>query len=119
MVVWGFLSLIFFVLVLLALTAAIGVAYKFLTKKPDFEQLEINTPVADLIQTLVNEISTALSLNQAEVVHKFNPNEPPIDGEVAANVTFRVAQVTPCVIMFYYESNHDVRIVLQRMSEGN
>lgn len=119
MVVWGILSLIFFVLVFLGLVAAIGVAYKFLTKRPDFEQLEINTPVADLIQTLVNEINTAISLNKAEVIHKFNPNEPPIDGEVAANVTFRVAQVVPCIIMFYYEANHDVKIVLQRMTERN
>lgn len=119
MIIWGLLSLIFFAMVFLVLLFLAFKTYRFVTKKPDFEQLEANTPVADLIQTLVDEISSALSLNKTEVIHKFNPNEPPIDGEVAANVTFRISQVVPCVIMFYYEANHDVRIVLQRMAEGN
>jgi len=112
-------SLILFFGIFIVMCYLAIMAYRFVTKKPDFEQLEANGSVVELIQTLVDEISTAISLNKTEVIHKFNPNEPPIDGEVAANVTFRVAQVVPCIIMFYHESNHDVRIVLQRMTEGN
>lgn len=92
--------------------------WRFVTKQPDFLKLEINGTVNELIQTLVDEINTALSLQQTEVIHKFNPGEPPIDGEVAANVIFRVAQSVPCAIMLYYESNGDVRIVIQRMETG-
>jgi cytochrome c oxidase assembly protein Cox11 len=112
-------SLVFFFILFLVLGFSTLTLYKFLTKGPDFGALEISGSVNELIQTLVNEINTALSLNQTEVIHKFNPVEPPIDGEVAANVTFKVAQAVPCVILFYYEPNHDVRIVLQRMTQGS
>lgn len=112
-------SLIIFVGVFTTLCYLGRTAYKFITKGPDFVQLEISGTAGDLIRTLVDEINTALSLNQTEVIHKFNSIEPPIDGEVAATVTFMVAQTIPCVILFNYESNHDVRISLQKMIYGD
>lgn len=110
-------SLIFFLMVFATLSYLGFTAYRFITKGPDFVQLEISGTAGDLIRTLVDEIHTALSLNQTEVIHRFNPNEPPIDGEVAASVTFIVAQTTPCVIIFNSEPNHDVKITLQRMNQ--
>lgn len=90
-------------------------AWRFLSKGPDFEHHEVKSSTEQLIQVLINEINTALSLNQDEVTHKFNPAEPPIDGEVAADVTFKIAQVVPCVVLFYYQLNLDVRIVLRKL----
>ena len=112
-------SLIFFLTLFLVLCFFVITMWRFISKKPDFLQMETSKSVDDLTQTLLDEINTAISLNQTEVVHKFNPAEPPIDGEVAANVTFKVALVVPCVIMFYYEPNGDVRIVLQRITKGS
>lgn len=113
------ITLVFFLAMFLTLGYFSLVAWRFLTKKPDFEQLEHNGAVEQLIQTLLDEINTALSLNETEVIHKFNPAEPPIDGEVAAEVTFKVAMVVPCIILFRYQDNGDVNISLQRMTQGN
>jgi len=112
-------SFIFFALMFLALVFFAATMWRFISKKPDFLQMEANKSTDDLVQTLLDEINTALSLNQTEVIHKFNPAEPPIDGEVAASVTFKVALVVPCVIMFYYEPNGDVRIILQRVTQAS
>jgi len=92
-------------------------AWRFLSKKPDFGLLEISGSVEDLIQTLLDEINTALSLNETEIIHKFNPDEPPIDGEVAASIAFKVSETAPCIIMLHHEANGDVRIVLHRMMQ--
>lgn len=92
--------------------------WRLITKKPDFP-FEVNSSANELIQKVIDEINTALSLEQNELIHKFNPNEPPIDGDVAANITFRVAQVIPCMIIFTYEANGDVKITLERITRGN
>lgn len=113
MLVFG---LVIFSLIFLGLCYLTLMAYRFITKGPDFIQLEISGSAGELIQLLVSEIKTALSLNQTEVIHKFNSAEPPIDGEVAASVVFMVSQTLPCAVVFNYQPNHDVRIVLQPLT---
>jgi len=108
-------SFIFFITSFLVLSFLVGVVWRFVTKKPDFFHLEINGTINDLVQKLVNEIKDALALDQTELVHKFNPSEPPIDGEVAANVVFRVAEFMPCAIMLHHELNGDVKIILRKV----
>ena len=107
--------LISFSILFITLFFLVIAAWRFLTRKPDFEQLEVNGSIKDLIKTLVSEINAALSLNQLELIHKFNPNERPIDGEVAANVTLKLAQTSPYMIIFSYEPNGDVKIVLRKL----
>lgn len=112
-------SLILFLAVFCVL-AFLGITlYRFLKKGPDFIQLEISGSSGELIQLLVSKINTALASNLTEVIHPFNPTEPPIDGEVAASVTYIVAQSIPCAIIFNYEQNHDVRITLRRMDQSD
>lgn len=108
--------LIILLLFILAFAYAI---VKTVTRKPDYDVLNYSGSSGELVQTLINEINTALSLNQTSVIHKFNPVEPPIDGSVAAMVTFRVAMATPCIILFNYQDNGDVRIDLERMTLSN
>ncbi len=110
--------IVLFVLLFLFLLLAYFVM-KVVTRKPDYDVLNFSGSSGELVQTLIDEINTALSLNETIVVHKFNPVEPPIDGSVAAMVTFRVAMAIPCVILFNYQDNGDVKIELERMNISN
>lgn len=105
-------TLIFFLCLFAAAIGTMLVVYRLITKGPDFKKLEISSVPEDLIKILVKEINTALSLNQTELIHKFNCAEPPIDGEVVNDVAEILNDKYK--IAFYHESNGDVRIELRR-----
>ena len=68
-----------------------------------------------LVDALVDEVNTALSLNHTEVTHKFSPAEPKFDSDVAGEVTFKVCEKTPCVIAFSLDDNGDLKMLLYRI----
>lgn len=107
--------MVLFILFSILFLALIIIIWRIVTKKPDFEGLEINSSIDKLIQLLLDEASLTLASNKTEFIHKFNPNEPPIDGEIAVNVTFKVAQISPCMMIFSHETNGDVKVTLQKI----
>lgn len=74
-----------------------------------------NSPNTDLVNALVDEVNTALSLNHTEVTHRFNPAESKFDSDVAGEVTFKVCEKTPCVIAFTLDSSGNLKMLLYRI----
>jgi hypothetical protein len=96
----------------IAVIAIVYQAWNLLSYKPYLDMNEYDKRVDEVVKTIVDEINTALSLGQYEVVHKFNPAELTIDGEIAATITYEVAKCNPYVINFIHELNGDVKITL-------
>lgn len=110
-----FLALLFGGFVVLMLLAV----WKMVTRKSSYlsydEEVEFTPSEDALINTLVNEINTALSLGQKQVVHTLTSTEPEIDGTIAAMITFRVSMATPCAITFNFDKTSVVEINLEKM----
>ena len=92
--------------------------WKFVTREHDFDDAETKYTIEQevLINSLVDEINTALSLGKSKLVHTFNPGEAAIDNTIASMVCYKVSRVTPCMITFDILDNGDLEINVQKIT---
>jgi len=81
-------------------------------------KLKVSKSVLELVDGLVHEIHDCLNLGKTHMIHKVYPDEPPIDGEVVALVTFKVATITPCILTFHHGLN-EVAIELHKLETNH